>query len=228
MIEHNILYLIWKNPNTRRNYTVGRLEKSDKGYIFEYFQESELAVESGWGRLEAFPLEQQYNSDSLFATFSSRLPDPKRRNIDEVLDKYGLEEYDGFELLRKSGGRLPIDTYEFIDPIFAEDKTVYREFYIVGIRHLSGCNGNDCAALPEVNVGDKLKLQMEPENQYDDKAVIIMNEAGEYLGYIPRYYSESVTDRLIKNMSYDCEVIDVVADGYCEDCIKISLQMPKL
>lgn len=129
MRERNLLYLIWKNPNTRRNYIVGSLEKNDNGFIFEYIKEYELAVDSGWSKLEAFPQVQPYYSENLFATFSGRLPDPKRRNIDEVLKKYGLEEYDGFELLRRSGGKLPIDTYEFIDPIFPEDKTVYRELY---------------------------------------------------------------------------------------------------
>ena len=48
--------------------------------------------------------------------FSSRLPNPKRRDMDKILEKYGLAQYDGYELLRKNGGRLPIDTYEFICP----------------------------------------------------------------------------------------------------------------
>ena len=36
--------------------------------------------------------------------------------MDKILEKYGLAQYDGYELLRKNGGRLPIDTYEFICP----------------------------------------------------------------------------------------------------------------
>ena len=34
--------------------------------------------------------------------------------MDKILEKYGLAQYDGYELLRKNGGRLPIDTYEFV------------------------------------------------------------------------------------------------------------------
>jgi len=33
----------------------------------------------------------------------------------EILKKYDLPLYDAFELLSRSGGRLPIDTYKFVD-----------------------------------------------------------------------------------------------------------------
>jgi curved DNA-binding protein CbpA len=120
-IKHNHLYLIWKDPRSRRKYIVGKLSRGDK-YTFEYCEEYKLAKEVGWDLLVAFPEEKQYESQTLFAAFSSRLPDPKRRDIVDILKKYNLEEYDGYELLKKSTGRLPIDTYEFIDPIFSEDE----------------------------------------------------------------------------------------------------------
>ena len=34
--------------------------------------------------------------------------------------KDGLNEYDGYELLKKSGGRLPIDSYSFEEPDYVE------------------------------------------------------------------------------------------------------------
>ena len=42
---------------------------------------------------------------------------PKRRDIKEILEKYEMTEYDPYELLKRNGGRLPIDNYEFICPI---------------------------------------------------------------------------------------------------------------
>ncbi len=119
MIEHNYLYIIWKDPQTRRNYTVGKLAKTDNGYSFEYCNEYENAVKVGWQLIQAFPEIKKYESKDLFSVFSSRLPDRKRRNINDILNKYGLSSYDGYELLKQSGGRLPIDTLEFIDPIFS-------------------------------------------------------------------------------------------------------------
>lgn len=116
MNKHDFLFLIWKNPQSRRNYIVGKLSRLEKGYTFEYSNEYTLAKDAGWDMVTSFPEVKKYESNELFPAFSSRLPDRKRRNIEEVLQKYGLEEYDGYELLRRSGGRLPIDTYEFVDP----------------------------------------------------------------------------------------------------------------
>lgn len=96
-----------------RKYVVGKLT-CDCNYKFEYCYDNE-AIEAGWQPLVAFPERRVYESEILFPVFSSRIPDRKRRDIQKILDKYGLKEFDEFELLRKSGGHLPIDTYEFLD-----------------------------------------------------------------------------------------------------------------
>lgn len=124
--KSDYLLLIWKDPETRRNYTVGKLTRGDC-FTFQYYGEAENAEEAGWKLLGAFPTYQEYRSNTMFPVFSSRLPDKKRRDIQNILEKYGLMEYDEFELLRRSGARLPIDTYEFIDPISPDDKEVTRE-----------------------------------------------------------------------------------------------------
>ena len=134
MLEKNkFLYLIWKDPHTRTNFTVGKLSKNGR-YTFEYFGDFGKAESCGWSKLDVFPENRTYESDILFPVFASRLPDKKRRDIDKILKKYELENFDEFELLRKSEGRLPIDTYSFIDPIFPEMEMVQRDFYIMGIK----------------------------------------------------------------------------------------------
>jgi hypothetical protein len=218
------LYLIWKDPRSRRNYTVGRLSKGDS-YAFEYCGEYEDAMEAGWECLKAFPEVKRYVNPSLFAAFASRLPDPRRRDIDSILRKYGLDDFDGYELLRRSTGRLPIDTYEFIDPILPEDQTVTREFNVVGIRHNAGCQGSDCDQLPTIGLGDEVVLRLEPENEHDEFAVMVLTQRGEMLGYVPRYYSEGVSDRLACGMTYACTVIGVDHAHGCESCLKVRLVM---
>ncbi len=220
------LYLIWKDSKTRRNYTVGKLSKN-AGYSFEYIAEADDARKAGWKGLEAFPDKRQYLSDILFPSFSSRLPDQKRRDINRILEKYSLSEYDEFELLRSTRGRLPIDTYELIDPIFPEDSTVERDFYIMGIRHRAKCEGKDCSLL-HVSIGDCLTLQQEPENEYDPNAIRIYSASRELLGYVPRYYSEAVTTRLKADVTYTCKVIEANMENQCEECVKVRLHMPKI
>lgn len=222
----NYLLLIWKDPETRRNYTVGKLTRGDF-FTFQYYGEAENAEEAGWKLLGAFPTYQEYRSNTMFPVFSSRLPDKKRRDIQNILEKYGLMEYDEFELLRRSGARLPIDTYEFIDPISPDDKEVEREFYITGIRYHSACQGSDCGALPGVKVGDILLLEEEPKNAYDPMAIRVLTQKKEVLGYVPRYYNKAILARLHDGMGYSCKITEVNANmRNCSECLKARLTMP--
>ncbi len=66
-------------------------------------------------------LDKVYTDTVLFPVFASCLPDRKRKDIDKILQKYGLKEFDEYELLKKSGARLPIDNLEFIVPHMAKE-----------------------------------------------------------------------------------------------------------
>lgn len=222
--KNDYLLLIWKDPETRQNYTVGKLTRG-KGFTFQYWGDAAKAEAAGWKLLGAFPTYRVYSSDTMFPVFCSRLPDRKRRDIQNILKKYGLEKFDEYELLRRSGARLPIDTYEFVDPIFPENKEVEREFYIMGIRHNSPCNGVDCEGLPRLNAGDLLVLEEEPENEHDPSAIRVMTPNGEHLGYVPRYYNKAILERFQEGMSYSCRVIEVNKQR-CSECVKVKLNMP--
>lgn len=224
--KHNFLYVIWKDPRSRRNYIIGKLSRTD-GYKFEYCNEYKNAQEVGWKLLNAFPEEKIYESTELFAAFAGRLPDPKRKGIEVILKKYGLDKYDGYELLRKSTGRQPMDTYEFIDPIFPEDERIERDFYLMGIRHHAECHGENCSMRPVLDEGDELVLIPEPENELDSFAVRVESSNRKMLGYIPRYYSESVSKRLASSMTYSCVVTEIATNAECETCIKVKLRMPR-
>ena len=163
----------------------------------------------GWGMLRPFPEEKVYRSDKMFPVFSCRLPDPKRRDIDSILKKYGMEKYDEYDLLKKSGARLPIDSYEFIDPIFPDDESIMRKFFVSGVRHVSKCDGKDCCLMNVVNAGDELELVLEPENPVDKFAVALYTHSGDKVGFVPTYYSGQITHRLNMGMTYLCEVLEV-------------------
>ncbi len=77
MSKCDCLHVIWKNPGTERNYIVGKLEKTDKGFSFEYCDEYEEALNDGWAGIESFPEDKKYESNILFPVFQSRLPDKK-------------------------------------------------------------------------------------------------------------------------------------------------------
>ncbi|MEI3336536.1 MAG: HipA N-terminal domain-containing protein [Clostridium sp.] len=110
------LYLVWSDYITKEKFIVGKLYKNEK-YVFEYEIEGvKEAEKKGFKPLVAFPnIYEKYESNVIFPAFSSRLPDKRRKDMDEILKTYGMDKYDTFELLRKSGGKLPIDNFEFIE-----------------------------------------------------------------------------------------------------------------
>ncbi|PKM57038.1 MAG: DNA-binding protein [Firmicutes bacterium HGW-Firmicutes-3] len=220
------LYLIWKEPVTRRNYVVGELCKNGQ-YEFSYGYEVQKAIENGFELLISFEdINKTYKSDTLFPTFSSRLPDRKRRGIERILSKYGLDAFDDYTLLKKSGARLPIDTLEFIDPILnTKDGEVERVFHIAGIRHYIGCGGDDCEEALRLIKGDQLTLKPEPSNMHDKNAIKILDKKDNHVGYLPRYYCESVLEYLKKDSRYTCTVLEVDKDMQCNECVKVKLEL---
>lgn len=219
------LYLIWKSEQTRKQYIVGQLTKNSQ-YEFQYVEEVKSAMNDGFKPLLCFPdLDKVYKDDRLFAIFTSRLPDRKRKDIQNILDKYGLEEYDDYMLLKRSGARLPIDSLEFIDPILTLDKNITRIFYVAGVRHYLNCDGKDCSQAVKVTRGDEVFLQKEPNNDYDPNAVRLLDFSGNVLGYIPRYYSKGVTELLKQGKRIVCHIYNVGDNKNCNECIKVIMKI---
>lgn len=165
------LYLIWKSEKSRKQYIVGQLTKNCQ-FEFKYCEEVQSAIDDGFVPLLCFPdINRLYKDEKLFPIFASRLPDKKRKDIHDILGKYGLKDYDEYMLLKRSGARLPIDSLEFIDPIFDMKEDTTRIFFMAGVRHYLKCSGNNCADAVEVTRGDQVNLKREPDNAYDHNAV---------------------------------------------------------
>lgn len=219
------LYLIWKSERTRKQYIVGQLIKNGQ-YEFQYCEEVQAAKEDGFMPLLCFQdTNKVYKSERLFPIFSSRLPDKKRKNICDILNKYGLNEYDEYLLLKKSGARLPIDSLEFIDPLLDVEEGTTRIFYMAGVRHYLNCNGVTCVDAAEITRGDEIYLKREPDNAYDINAVQMLDISGKVLGYIPRYYSKSVASLLVNNKKVLCHIYNVDKNKNCNECIKVVMEI---
>ena len=115
-MEKDIVYLVWSNVVTGKKYKVGILYKKNGIFYFKYIIENvKKAQKEGFPLLIAFPqINATYENPQLFAVFGARLPDKRRPEIDVILKEYGMNEYDEFELLKRSGAKLPTDNYEFV------------------------------------------------------------------------------------------------------------------
>lgn len=222
------IYLVWKDIKTRRQYIVGQLSKNGQ-FEFNYGFEVEEAIKQGFKLLISFEeINKVYKSDILFPAFSSRLPDIKRKGIEKILCKYGLDDYDAYKLLKRSGAKLPIDNLEFIDPILDEsEETIKRIFYLAGPRHYIGCEGIDCDKAENLGIESTLQLVLEPENKFDSNAIRVLNGNSVHIGYVPRFYSESIINLLNKGYTYNCNIYEIQKDNNCNECVKIQLEMKK-
>lgn len=236
MSKHNgrdYLTIVWKDVNSGSRFEIGQLSKNGC-YEFIYIKKNlDKAQKKGFEAFVAFPdFDKKYSNNDVFPAFSSRLPDKRRKDISVILSKYNLEEYNAFELLRRSGGKLPTDSLEFIDPIFLEnDEAIVREFYIAGTRYSSLCLAEsypDCIVNFELNTGEALILTREPDNEHDHCAIGIYkdSEKREKIGFVPAYYSEAVSDAINSNRKIQC-LIKQFNQENCQECVKVVLEIKK-
>ena len=198
------MWLIWKQPVTRRRYKIGILKYDGNKYIFEYINpELNDAKKEGFKYFPGFDyIDKVYESEKLFANIATRLPNPKRPDYLEILNAYNLDrDSSEFEILKATKGRLITDNYEFV-PSFDTNKI---EFDIAGTRHCKDVK----KCMDIININDRLELKLEPENEYDENAIkIILPKKGKeyHLGYVPRYYAKYLADLLKSNVEYSAMV----------------------
>lgn len=201
----NKLWMIWKDPISRRRFIIGELLEADNRYIFKYINpELEDAKEKGFNYFPGFNnLSETYNSNTLFTNIETRLPNPSRPDYLEILNLYDLKsESTKMEILKATKGRLLTDNFEFVPPLDRNNKI---EFDIAGTSHY----------LLEENirnilkVNDNLILEQEtdnPEDKYAIKVLYELDNKNVLLGYVPRYYSKDLSELLQKGINYSAKI----------------------
>lgn len=198
------LWLIWKEPVSRRRFKIGILQKDEKKYIFKYVNpELDDARKNGFKFYPGFEdITKTYESESLFTNIASRLPNSKRKDYLEILNWYNLDiNSSEIDILIATKGRLLTDNYEFV-PAFNLNKII---FDVAGTRHSKDIL--KCRKMLKIN--DKLLL--EPENNVKDEnaiKVVYVDENNERyeIGYVPRYYSKKILEILKNNVNYSAMV----------------------
>jgi hypothetical protein len=107
------LYLV-KSDEKGERYLIGELSKEDNEYTFRYTPIAP-GKSDGFIKVHTFKdFSKVYKSNDLFFFFTSRLFDRRRPDLPKLLEQYGLEQYDEWELLKATKGRLMIDSYELM------------------------------------------------------------------------------------------------------------------
>ncbi len=113
------LYLKWIDYKTNKKYVLGALcrDKQNHKYYFKLSQDYlSKAKEAGFSVavLPFTDVNKIYESDVLFALFRIRIPKIETYDDDDLqalLEEYDMTEFDEFEFLRKTKGRLMTDYF---------------------------------------------------------------------------------------------------------------------
>ncbi len=198
------LWLIWKEPKTRRRFIIGILKFENEKYIFEYINpELNSAKENGFDFFPGFNnTNKKYESNELFTNIETRLPNPAREDYLEILNSYDLNVgAHKMKILEKTKGRLLTDNFEFV-PAFDENKI---EFEVAGTRH--AVDLKKYKNLLKIN--DNIYLEEDPTNEYDKYAIKVLYKYKNkifQLGYVPRYYTKDLTEMLNKKIAYSAKI----------------------
>ncbi len=109
------LNLLWRPTENEKPFVVGHLMETEGLYKFSYDEQGvKAAKEYGFKPIIYFPnIRAEYKNTRLFPAIAMRLPDKRRNDVKELMKKHNLSNYDAFELLRITRGKLPIDNIEF-------------------------------------------------------------------------------------------------------------------
>ncbi|WP_047153291.1 HIRAN domain-containing protein [Aneurinibacillus tyrosinisolvens] len=220
------LWLIWKDIVTRERFVVGILEWKQDAYFFRYLDNEgknnlNEAIKQGFMLLPAFPeRDKEYVSEKLFQTFLNRLPNRKRKDVQRFFIEQNLPvDCSDFDFLKETGGRLPTDTLEFVEPlVFQTEEEFEIDFYVAGTRYYS----IDEAEM-ELTPGSKLLFRLEPENEFDPHAIEIFTLSNKKLGYVPVFYSRYL-DLLVKNKQYTATVLMFNSEADYNEKLKVSVK----
>lgn len=84
------------------------------------------------------------------------------------------------------------------------------EVYITGLQYVRGIK----RLAQQLSIDDEVKLVREPDNEYDDLAIMIKNQDGAKLGYVPRVKNEIISHLLdagklivgrVKSIKFDAD-----------------------
>ena len=188
------LYVSWQHPTDRQWFVVGRLRDVEGGYEFAYTYGADAAGGAGFVPLAEFPdLDGRYTSETLFSTFSNRLPPPSRPDYGDFVSWLHLPagEASPILLLDRYGGARQTDSLElFRDPTPDADGTLRASFFLRGLRHRHEAVQGACA---ELEPGARLFISHDFQNVRDPQALALHTKEDIFVfGHVPRYLTPVV------------------------------------
>lgn len=221
------LFLIWREPASRAQYRIGELSYDGFNYHFRYDVEGVVVAERHGFSLPRLPLsrafkelDKKYTSKELFPAIAHRLPDPRRPDYTQLLERFKLQPGNHpFEILRRTRGRLATDELSFEEAPVPTANGQRIDCYVAGWRFYSGDT-----IIDRLVVGAPVQLKHDDTNQYDPSAVAVYASTGEVLGYVPVFHSNIVAHALSTNRRVTATIAEInPPPASTSDRVKISI-----
>ncbi len=206
------LFLIWKADSMNgENFPIGALDFDGECYEFRYLSGLRAAREKGFTLLPEFSDDERtYRSEHLFPLFSNRIVQSGQKKFPEYIRALGLEQQDSkwmpLYMLDRSRGLRATDSYRlFLCPEPQAGCFRVRTFTSGATR--DRFYDNLLRFSRKKNPPANLLLRREPENKYDNNALLVMDAGGLELGFVPAYYASELSPRIRKRDQVDCRLV---------------------
>ena len=181
------LVVTWQHPVNRRIEPVGMLSCGAAGFRFWYLRRASEV--DGFQPFLGFPdLSNEYSSEQLFPLFAQRVMSTKRADYSRYLQSLLLSDAaTEWEILARSQGQREGDGIRvFLEPEVASDGQTATTFFVHGVRHrLQDDPSAVEGALDRLAPGQSLRLVDEPDNPVDRRALLVSEDDGVALGWVP-------------------------------------------
>ena len=206
-----IIYLSWRPGKGDGRYLVGVFSRENSAgddIVFKYHaNEVEKAREKGFYNYPEFPDFDKVYRTNLKTALSLRLMPKSRADRNNYLSFWNanIDGLDWFDELGFTQGELATDTFEFLAEYPKKHNGVGVNFVsdIASLSHLK-LDAN-C-----VSIGDKLRFELEPNNEFDKYAVKIFKNK-DFIGYVKR--GHNLFFHKVKNDEVDIRVTNLEKNG---------------
>lgn len=196
MTMNKSAYLAWQAPKSREWHVVGLLSETDEGYLFAYTNGAKASEKfipfSGMENMDSL-----YRSEELFPLFHNRLLSKKRPEYPKFIEWMGLieGEVSPVSILGRSGAIRGTDKLQMFSRVEVQQDGSFEHIFFA--HGLSYFNEMASERVSQLQVGERLFLCPDPQNEYDCNAVLMRaDKPKEAVGYLPRFLAKDIVDLL--------------------------------
>lgn len=190
------IYLVWRNAKHERRIIVGEINYKNGVYTFKYDDKGvDKAKISGFKNYPDFPHTGNIYTENVLEVFSQRLHDFNRTDTAEYSEFWQIDPKfvdDKYYILAQTQGLLSTDNFEFLAEYYLKRNLAF-------ISEIAGVSMNKIPS-DFIHIGDKLIWKREPNNNYDENAVLVFKDETK-LGYIKLVHNKVFKNKRADNIT---------------------------